>query len=187
MQAMLSSKLTTKQKDYLEDLQHNLTTKFSAVKEVLTALKTGKFQQVGDDDDDDDIDDDQRSETSTNLASLTSTIDDDFKLKGVQKRPHERLFQIEPMERVLYLDYTKELEQYLRAEKLLRMEKWEEAAAMYAIALKKTPRRGHKLARDSCLEKRAFCFSNMEAERQKKEEEDRKNEESMVEHMICGK
>ena len=27
----------------------------------------------------------------------------------------------------------------------------------------------------------------MEAERQKKEEEDRKNEESMVEHMICGK
>ena len=186
MQAMLSKVLPDKQMDYLEDLQHNLSTKFSNCKEVLTAIKTGKFERVEGEELRDD-DDDQRSETSSNFVSLTSTVDDDFKLKGVRKKPHERLFQIAPMERVPYLDYTKELEQYQRAEKLLRKEKWEEAAAMYAIALKLIPRRGHKHARDTCLEKRAFCFSNMEAERQKKEEEDQKNEESMVEHMICGK
>ena len=157
---MSLAQLRTKVQTTVHEKCEQLNAVTSSVKEACTAILTGKF--VGEE-----VLDGLSPRSS--LPSIASSSDSSFRCNPVEKGPNDRLFRIQPLGRPFIQDYKKELKQFVRAEHLLEQQKWFEAAQMYAVALKKIPKRGHRAARNICMEQRAFCFSNIEAERVCKE------------------
>jgi hypothetical protein len=178
--------LSPQRKEIIENIQTKLLSQYKAVSECCVALSTGEFPGATEDE----ILPTSRSEETSLPSIASSNSGEDFRLQCKKKKPSEKLFSIKPIENKLIItDYTTQLPQFIKATKLFNDQKWSKAAAMYAIALKLIPKYGHKRARNVCLEKRAFCFNNIEAERVAKAEETAKNERKYAkEHpMIVGK
>ena len=137
--------------------------KYKTVAEVCTALSTGKFPDVSEEE----MLLTARS-TDTSLPSIASTSSSkSFRPSCKRKTGQDNMFFIRPMEQKTYIaDYETELPQFLKATQLLEQQQWLKAAQQYAVALKIIPKMGHKKARNTCLEKRAFCFSCLQAARQ---------------------
>ena len=183
MNSFLPPTLQTK----LDNLHTAVVHKYKTVAEVCTALSTGKFPDVSEEE----MLLTARS-TDTSLPSIASTSSSKSFRPSCKKRKsgQDNMFFIRPMEQKTYIaDYEMELPQFLKATQLLEQQQWLKAAQQYAIALKIIPKLGHKKARNTCLEKRAFCFSCLQAEEKAKEEQAKTIELNYVNNnpMIVGK
>ena len=162
--------LSPSKQDALDQFQLSLSSKCKAVTDVCTALSTGKFPDPSFDE----LNLTPRS-TDTSLPSIaTSTSSGSYRPgKIARKKGQDKLFFIQPMLHPTIVDYTTELPQYVHATALMDQGCWKEAAAMYAIALKLIPKQGQRPVRNTCMEKRAMCFNNIEAEKVHKADEER--------------